>query len=106
MDKTALKVAKEETKRQYIETSERLVTEFIKAGRQIGGQLAGSPVIQMLAFCILVEAAQRIEVKGEPLISEFLANSLEGVVITGSAISSISGSLTNLLPSLGGILAK
>ena len=80
---TELLIEEEKTKREYF-----------NGGKDVALTLARSPIMQMLAFCVLVETLQSIELpNGRPVLSDFLAGALETTVVTAKTIETVAGSL-------------
>jgi len=99
------------------------------AGRFLGGAkeltiaMARLPVFQVVGGCVLIESLQRVyvnqdvwnadkkvwEKKASPLISQALATTMEGVIITTSTIQAAGGvagpgGLSGLIGSIGGLI--
>jgi len=100
-----------------------------KTAQLLGGakdltiQLAKLPVLQVIFGCVLIESLQRVyvnqdywnkdtqtwEKKASPLISQALATTMEGVVVTTSTLSALGGvagpgGLGGLIGSIGGLI--
>jgi hypothetical protein len=90
----SIKLAREATKQ-----------EVIRAGKDMAIMAMSSPLFQMLAFCVAVEALQKIEVNKQPLISPFLGGTLETVVVSAETLKavgeSVGGLVGNLIPLKG-----
>jgi len=93
---TALRVAKENTRR-----------EMLQGGKELALKALGSPLLQLLLFCALVEVAQTIPLGNKDseghdryLISETLGNSLQLLAGTQTTLSTVAGSLETLSPLL------
>ena len=112
-----------ELKAQETELLVEKTAQLLGGAKDLTIQLAKLPVLQVIFGCVLIESLQRVwvsqdywnertgawEKKSSPLISQALATTMEGVVVTTSTLSALGGvagpgGLGGLIGSIGGLI--
>lgn len=74
---------------------------FLAGVKDLAVELAKQPAFQVVGSVVMIESLQRMKYpNGDPVISQTLANLMEGTIITTSTLNSIGG-LTGLTGLLG-----